>query len=162
MKLKRCLHMRFQETGLGAVSTWFLIHTSRSQWIGSPQFSLRSGWSSHTIDPSCAVSGHRALGRHHNPCHHPGTAHSLPPAYYTCWQRQTILLGSRDRAPGQVLVKVGGYLCSQQHQVLVALCSLQTLRTPALAATIWHFFPSLVMTVLQIPYQLLGFVLIVK
>lgn len=112
MKLKRCLHMRFQERGLGVVSTWFLIHTFQSQWIGSPQFSLRSGWSSHTMDSSCAVSGHGALGRHHILCHHPGIACSLLPACYTSWQRQTILLGSWNGAPGLDLGKVGGCVLS--------------------------------------------------
>ena len=59
VKLRSCLHVRFQETGMEDTFIRFLIYTPRSQSLGSPQFSIRSGWSQshHGSLSCCELSG---------------------------------------------------------------------------------------------------------
>lgn len=146
-KPKRCLHMRFQETGKGDVSTRLPKYMSRFQYICSSQFNLRPGrvpvipWI--PLLPR-VVRELLVVAAPHVVCHL-SMAGSLPPPYYTSWQQWPVFLGSWDRVPGiqpqeQVLGTVGGCLCTQQHHG--PSCPLQPSDSQDLHPGNHHLHPS--------------------
>lgn len=116
-KLRSCLNIRFQEMGVGDVSTRFLVVHLGPSALVHPNSASGLGNPIHTTDPSQAVNGQGASGNCHTPCHQPGIASSYLSAYYTFWQPQLVLLGSWDRAPGSMSLVLWETVCAPMYQL---------------------------------------------